>query len=141
MMMSSQELEEQIEKLVRDHLAAYQKAVTAAVERAFTSATSERRPQRRRTKAVPRARETRRSSEELATLAEQLYAAVCATPGETMMVLAAKLGTSPRSLQIPSKRLRRAGRVRSAGRRQHTRYFPMSGDETKTRLVAVGSVS
>ncbi len=141
MLMSIQELEEQIEKLVRNHLAAYEKAVTGAVKRAFTSATSERRPQRRRTKAVPRAQGPRRSPKELEMLEEQLYAAVCATPGETMTVLAAKLGTSPRSLQLPSQRLRRAGRMRSAGRRQYTRYFPMSADEAKPPLVAVGSVS
>lgn len=141
MVMNIQELEEQIEKLIRAHLAAYEKAVTGAVERALTSATSERSPQRRRTKTVARTRGTRRSPEEIAALAEQLYAAVCAAPGETMTVLATKLGTPPRMLQSPAQHLRRDGRVRSVGRRQYTRYFPMSTDESKRPLVAVGSGS
>jgi len=76
-------------------------------------------------------------------LGEQLYAAVCATPGETMAVLAAALGTSAKKLEVPVGRLKRADRVRSMGRRPHTRYFPMAMDEatTKTPLVAVGRAS
>lgn len=143
MMTNSQELEQQIEKLVSDHIAACHKAVTAAVERAFMAAKSEPVPGQRRAKAASRVPRTRRSLEELAMLGEQFYAAVCAAPGETMSVLAAQLRTSSGSLQIPVGQLKRAGRVRSAGRRQFTSYFPMSMDETTTTtpLVAVGRAS
>ena len=144
MMTSTRELEQQIETLVKDHLAACHKAVTAAVARAFTASNSAPpAPREGRAKAVSPAPQTRRRPEELAVLGERLYAAVCATPGETMTVLAGKLGTSARRLEVPVRRLKHADRVRSVGRRQHTRYFPMVMDETtaRTPLVAVGRAS
>jgi predicted transcriptional regulator len=83
-----------------------------------------------------------RSPEELARLEEQLYAAVCETPGETMIVLAARLGMPSRRLEVPIKRLKRAGRVRSVGQRNGARYFPMAEERaTRTKLVAVGKES
>ena len=144
MITSTRELEQQIETLVRGHLAAYHQAVTTAVERAFTASKSAPpAPREQRAKAARRPPQPRRRPEELAVLGEQLYAAVCATPGETMTVLAATLGTSARRLEVPARWLKRAGRVRSVGRRQHTRYFPMAMDETtaRTPLVAVGRAS
>ena len=57
-----------------------------------------------------------------------------------MAVLAAQLGTEPRRLQIPARRLKRAGLVRTAGRRQYMRYFPMAKTKaaSNTPLRAVG---
>ena len=57
-------------------------------------------------------------------LSERLYVAIVANPGATMTVLAAQIGASPRELNRSATLLRRAGRVRSAGQRQSTRYFP-----------------
>lgn len=57
-------------------------------------------------------------------LGERLFAAVCTQPGETMAVLAPKLGSSPRELHRPMAVLKEAGRVRSVGQRSHTRYYP-----------------
>jgi hypothetical protein len=48
-----------------------------------------------------------------------------------MTVLAARVGQKPRALNRPMLQLKKAGRVRSAGQRNLTRYFPMaaaSGD-------------
>jgi DNA-binding IclR family transcriptional regulator len=53
--------------------------------------------------------------------------AVQACPGETMTVIAARVGEKPRALHRPMMRLKEAGRVRSAGARNFTRYFPMTG--------------
>lgn len=126
-----QQLEREIEKLVRAHLEACRRAATAAVERAFAAAMkNEPAPVQGRTKTTPRAARPRRSPEELAALTEKLYTAVCATPGETMAVLAEQLKMRPRSLQIAATRLKRAGRVRTVGQKQHTRYFPMSEDKS-----------
>jgi len=61
----------------------------------------------------------------VAAVAERIYQAVCAKPGEAMTVLAAELGASARELHRPMALLKRAGRVRSAGARHLTRYFPM----------------
>jgi hypothetical protein len=68
----------------------------------------------------------RRASTEVAELAEQLFKAVQACPGETMTVIAARVGEKPRALNRPMLHLTRAGRVRSAGERNLTRYFPMT---------------
>ena len=114
-------LQSQIEQLVRAHIASQRSAATAAVERAFNSlaAPTSTRPTRR-------SPERRRPPTEVAGLAEQLYAAVRANPGELMSVIAGQIGQTPRALNRPMLHLKRAGRVRSAGQRSLTRYFPMS---------------
>jgi len=66
-----------------------------------------------------------RAPTEIAAQGERIYQAVCAKPGETMTVLSAELGASARELQRPMALLKKAGRVRSAGARHLTRYFPM----------------
>lgn len=139
MQTSNERLEREIEKLVRDHLAACRRAATAAVERAFTAAMSPPAPMPKRAKKPPRAPRPRRTPEELAILTDQLHDAVHATPGETMTVLAAQLGMKPRSLQIPATRLKRAGHVRTVGQRQYMRYFPVAKTEpvSRTPLLAV----
>ena len=114
-------LQRQIERLVREYLAAQQRAALAAVERAFAPAAPARAQAR---PARPALRRRRRTSE-LAQLAELLCEAVRACPGETMAVLAARMGEKPRALNRPMLHLKSAGRVRSAGERHLTRYFPM----------------
>lgn len=118
-----EQLEQQIERLVRDHLAAQRKAATAAVERAFAASTAPKRVDKpSRSTSSPR-----RQPAEVASLGERLYAAVRAHPGETMAVIAPTLGESARALNRPMWHLKRAGRVRSAGQKHLTRYFPMTG--------------
>lgn len=68
----------------------------------------------------------RRASHELGELAERLFQAVNACPGETMRVLAARVGGKPRGQHRPMMQLKATGRVRSAGERNSTRYFPMA---------------
>lgn len=120
--MPTQDLSQQIEKLVREHLEASHRAVASAVERAFAS--SVMRPRSQPAHAAPRATGRRRPATELATLSERLYQAVCAQPGETMAVLGPELGRTPRELHRPMTVLKRAGRVRSVGQRHQTRYYP-----------------
>jgi len=115
-------LQRQIERLVREHLAAQQKAALAAVERAFAPAAPVRARPVRPVRPSPG---RRRRTSELAQLGELLCEAVRACPGETMAVLAARMGEKPRALNRPMLHLKRAGRVRSAGERHLTRYFPM----------------
>lgn len=127
-MTTNHDLAEQIEQLVRNHIEATRKAAAAAIERVFlaapsasespVSAASRRKP---RAKAAPR-----RAVEDVLALAEQFYAVLCCAPGETMTTLAPQVGASPRALHVAVARLKRAGRVRSVGQRQHTRYFPMT---------------
>jgi hypothetical protein len=114
-------LETKIELLVREHLTEQQLAAKAAIERAFAAMVAAPRAASRR-----RTTYRRRPSAELADVAERLVEAVRACPGETMTVIAARVGESPRVLHRPMAHLKDAGRVRSAGERNFTRYFPMA---------------
>ena len=116
----TEDLEKQIERLVREHLEIQRRAAATAVERAFGCAKPARPAQTRSTSG------RRRAAAELAELGERLCDAVRANPGETMATIAAHVGERPRALNRPMEHLRRAGKVRSAGERNHTRYFPMT---------------
>ena len=123
---SIEQLQSEIEKLVRAHLAAQKAAATAAVERAFafavTSTPRVQTPSPSSTQGWGR----RRPPTEVAGIAERLFKAVVAHPGETMAVIAADVGDTALALSRPMHHLKTAGRVRSAGQRHLTRYFPMS---------------
>lgn len=124
---SIEDLEKQVERLVREHMEACHRAVAAAVERAF--ATSSTRTKTLRTpsgRASSRATGARRTPEEIEALGKRLYEAVLAHPGETMTALAPHVGATPAELHRSMTRLRRAGRIRSVGQRHRTRYFPMA---------------
>jgi len=115
-------LEQAIERLVREHVAECGRRAMEAVARGF--AAGKRPLPRRRAKAVLPA-SARRSGDALATLTERLHAAVCARPGAAMAALASEVGASARELELPARRLKKAGRIRSVGERNATRYFPV----------------
>jgi acyl-CoA reductase-like NAD-dependent aldehyde dehydrogenase len=121
-----EDLQGRIEQLVREHLAAQRKAAAAAVERAFSAAAAPSRP-----RSSGRGGWRRRPPTEMAALAERLYEAVRAKPGETMTVIAAHVGQTPLALSRPMALLKKSGRVRSAGQRHLTRYFPMAATSAK----------
>ena len=125
---SVQELGERIERLVQEHMAASRRAAQDAVERAFASATGLPAKTRARRQAKSSVGGKRRAPAEIAALAERLYQAVCTKPGETMTVLMGDVGASARELSRPVALLKRTGRVRTAGARNHMRYFPMAHD-------------
>ena len=119
-------IESAVERLMREHLAACESAAGAAVQAAFRRASRPvAKPGRRVEPSRSRSSSQRRSRVELAELEERLYQAICAHPGETMAVIAPIVGATPRALNRPATTLRRVGRVRSVGKRQATRYFPM----------------
>jgi hypothetical protein len=118
------ELENQIETLVREHIGACHQVAATAVDRAFGRGS--RRTKSRRGAPTRSVASGRRTADEIAELGERLYEVVRANPGESMTVLVAEVGSSARELQRPMMLLKRAGRVRSVGRRHLTRYFPMT---------------
>ncbi len=128
------DLHQQLESLVRAHLDAQRAALVAVVERAYaTSTPRSRRPQARANSSVvraasspPQGKRERRTDRELGALAERLCSAVEAEPGVGMTRLAAQLGVLSRDLERPMTRLKFERRVRSVGRFQSTRYFPLS---------------
>jgi len=119
-------LEARIEQLVREHVEAARAAAAAALARAFGEAAKASTHQVARQRATPprRPMSPRRTREEVAQLAERLCSAVAASPGETMSVLAPKVGATSSELAIAVAQLRRTDRVRTVGQRQHMRYFP-----------------
>lgn len=121
--MKASSLAEQIDQLVRDHLAQVRAEATAAVERAF-----ERSSAAKKMAAAPKRRASgkRRNRSEVAELAERLYASVASEPGEVMTHYAGRLGSSVRELNLPMTMLRRDGRLRTTGARNHMRYYPSS---------------
>jgi hypothetical protein len=125
-MTTNHDLAKEIEDLVRQHVDTLRTTAAAAVTRAFTTVARhepERAPNvaRRRAKSSPR-----RASGELIALGERFYAVLCRHPGETMAALAPQVGVAPRVLQVAVTRLRRDGRVRVIGKKQHTRYYPLA---------------
>ena len=110
---------------MREHLAACETAAASAVQEGLRRAVESSSGRRGVKTSRCRARSQPRSREDLAQLEQRLYEAVCAQPGETMVVLAQAVGATARELKRPATRLRQQGRIRSAGQRQHTRYFPM----------------
>jgi len=139
-MTTNHDLAEQIEQLVRNHIETTRRAAAAAVDRAFSATPPTEQSVTHTVRQKPRAKAApRRAVEEVLALAERFYTALCRNPGETMATLAAKVGASPRALHVAVARLKRAGRVRSVGQRQFTRYFPMT--TTSATASAVPAVA
>lgn len=129
------DLERQIDALVRAHLEACRAAAVAAVGRALAS--SSRKPARQRRARPAGGKIKRRTPAELAALSERFHAEVRATPGETMRVLAERIGVRAAELHRPVVRLKRDGLVRSVGERYSTRYFPTASTATERSLEVV----
>ena len=131
-MKSDQDLAAQIEDLVQAHIDKLWRSAADAVERGLGRMTTPKKVRNARDADTvrPKARRApseRREPEEVQALAERLHAAVVETPGETMAVLAKRVGASVRELNRPMTNLKRAGRLRSIGTRNRTRYFPRIG--------------
>ena len=121
------DLEQRIEQLVREHIAAVQRGAREAIDRAFAGAAGAARKPAQTVAATAARSGKRRARAELSAVAERLYRTVCAHPGEGIVALAAELGVSARELQRPMALLRESGRVRSVGQRHLTRYYPRTG--------------
>lgn len=125
----AQKLEAEMAKAVSIIIAASHTAAVEALDEAFEVArqgnkrsgeTGQRQCVRPRSSSS-----TRRSGAEIAVLETQLLDAVLETPGEAMSVLAPRVGVTPTQLQVPVARLKAAGRLKTVGSRQFTRYFPI----------------
>ncbi len=120
------DLAEGIERLVREYISTIHITAHAAVKRAIAAGVPSDGAAKVKHVRSPAASRpgTRRASDEIGTLSERLFEALCGMPGETMTVLAPAVGATARELHRPMTLLKRAGRVRSVGTRHATRYFP-----------------
>lgn len=129
---TNQELADHLETIVTQYIAEAHRAAQQALERAFASAsTTTRKTARPSTARATRQSSKRRPAKELGELAEQLVELVRAQPGESMTTFAAELELPVRALHRPMMQLKRDGRVRSVGERQHTRYFPTAAAKSR----------
>lgn len=83
------------------------------------------RRERPRNQSRRSSKRTRRRSSEVEAMTEQFYNIIELHPGQTMAVLATFMEREPKDLQVSMRKLLREGRVRKAGERMHTKYFPM----------------
>ena len=123
-------LEASVGALIQQQLAAYEAQLREALAQTLGKAQPSS-PRRKETKpkAAPARRASspqRRTADELDAFAERLFAAVESAPGETMGVLAPKLGVTAKELERPAARLKKAGQIRTVGERSRMRYYPMA---------------
>jgi H2-forming N5,N10-methylenetetrahydromethanopterin dehydrogenase-like enzyme len=116
-------IDEQVDAFVGNLQQIMREAALEAVERATHSKSAVKT--RRRMSA-------KRDPEQLGKLTEQLYGAICEHPGESMKALSQATGCTPRELGLCARRLIGQGRVKKAGQRQYTRYFPAGADEASS---------
>ena len=109
-------IEEQVDVFVGNLQQLMRETAIEAVERATGA---NRRPRTRRQMSE------RRKPEEIAELSESLHRAICTDPGASMRTIGETVGRSPRELALCARRLIREGRVKKAGQRDQTRYFPV----------------
>lgn len=123
-----EQLAKAIEELVAAYVDAGRQAASEAIDRSFVSRAG-RRPRSvgKRPPTTGRVPGRRRSTEEIETIAEQLYALVRANAGESMATFAEQLKTRTADLHRPMMKLKAEGRVRSVGQRHQARYFPAVG--------------
>src|SRR5690606_27249591 len=108
-MTKTTELEERIEQMVAAEIAALRRAAQGAVERAFAAGSAAAptvAPSRRQ---LVRAPGKRRAGSELSALGERFLEVLIQRPGETMVVLSAEIGATPRELHRAVARLRAGG--------------------------------
>ena len=102
-------------------------ALVAGADRGFGANVTTRRSNTPSRASSRRPQAPRRTSEQIAELAQRFLEAVQADPGQTMSVLAPKLDLEPMQLQVPVAYLRKVGKLKTAGQRNFRRYFP-AGD-------------
>jgi H2-forming N5,N10-methylenetetrahydromethanopterin dehydrogenase-like enzyme len=117
----------QIEEQVDTFVGNLQQIIREAAIEAIDRATHSKSPVKTR-----RRMSARRDPEQLEKLTEQLYGAICEHPGESMKALGQATGCTPRELGLCARKLIGQGRVKKAGQRQYTRYFPVGADEASS---------
>jgi hypothetical protein len=122
-------LEASVEALIQQQVAAYEARLREALGRRLAADRGRGSPRKMaRNSGSKRGQPAgpRRTTEELEALGARLLEAVKASPGETMLTLAKRVGIRARELQRPVQLLRRTGRIRMVGQRSQARYYPMT---------------
>jgi len=132
-----QRIEEQVGTFVRNVSELIRRAAIDALEHAVVvpgvgaGGDPPKRPGTRSAKRQPRSAKkpaAPREPAELAVLTARLYEAIASCPGETMEVLAPAVGCPSKQLRVSIEHLLTQGRVKKAGEKRSTRYFPMGAE-------------
>jgi hypothetical protein len=122
---TTMELAGAIENLIGTYLDGVRAAARQAVERGLIGSAGGGPPGGRGKFTARRtAIGNRRTSAQIGETCAGLCEGVRARPGVSMVELAAQLGATVVSLQLPMAKLKAEGRVRSVGQRHLTRYYP-----------------
>ena len=124
--MTQSEFEKALAVLYRQRMATVRGEALAALSRVAGDTVTRGSMRGSKASSSSRARGRRRSPDEVAALADKLFDVLEKHPGSTMMRLAEKLGSPTRELQRPMTLLKRAGRVRTTGKKNYTKYHPMA---------------
>jgi len=124
---TDQSFRTRIETIVEQLLATSHAAAIAAIDQAFDRG---KIPSKSKSVPSPKKNKTRttvayRTPKEMAEICERLLEMIRDQPGQGVAVLAPQLGMQTADLKTPLARLRQAGKIRSVGQRQFTRYFPV----------------
>jgi len=117
-------IEEQVDVFVGNLQQLISEAATEAVGQALGSSSrgkARRRPSKRR------------REEDIAALTEELYRAICRHPGASMRTLGETVRRPTRELSLCAHRLIDQRRVKKAGQRDQTRYFPIDARAKRVR--------
>jgi len=134
-----QRIEEQVGSFVRNVSELIRRAAIDALEHAVVvpgvgagvGGDQPKRPGTRGAKRQPRSAKkpaAPREPAEMAVLTERLYEAIASHPGETMEVLAPAVGCPSKHLRVSIDQLLTQERVKKAGEKRSTRYFPMGAE-------------
>ena len=123
------EFEMEITKAASMILAASHNAAQAVLDEVFSQRTKIHRVAKndagRRTSG-PNRFNVRRSPADIGALADCLMQEIWASPGQTITALSSRMEVRAAELKVPIRRLKRQGKLRTAGVHQFTRYFPVS---------------
>jgi len=89
-----------------------------------------------RSRRTPKTRARNRDRAEVAEVTERLYETIDSQPGQTMGVLARAMECEPNDLRVSMRKLLSEKRVKKAGERMHTAYFPMGNDQAVSHDIA-----
>jgi hypothetical protein len=123
------DLARRIEQVIHAYLKESRAAAAAAVERSFSVGTGPKAPgheKAQKTKVAKRKLGVRRPADQIKNLRESFFRAVQEHPGETMQALASRIGEQSAVLYRYAGRLRKEGLIRTVGKLQAMRYFPMA---------------
>ena len=134
------EFESEVTKATSVIVAASHKAALALLDEAFFQQRRKYQAPKGETERRPVGTHSqtheRRSPEDIDALVNHVMKELWTTPGQTITMLAARIGVVAKELRNPIRRLKSQGKLKTAGVNQFTKYFPVpvpSGSQEQGR--------